>query len=113
MRIVAWGIVTIVTVALGSACIVEGDVYDEDTNTVVIHQPAVANLPQWASQHTDELNTGVATPLDPDAPIDPCTCTTDECIQQWGEDTLACDVCVVVFCDGEPRVHHCRFCDPP
>lgn len=42
-------------------------------------------------------------------PSNPCNCTDDECLRQWVDDNLGCNVCAVFTC-GDRLPHSCAPC---
>ncbi len=43
------------------------------------------------------------------APSNPCNCADDECLRQWVDDNLGCNVCAVFTC-GDREPHSCAPC---
>jgi hypothetical protein len=41
---------------------------------------------------------------------DPCQCNSQACVDSWVDDNLGCNVCISLYCDGEPGGHVCAQC---
>ncbi len=52
---------------------------------------------------------GELSPLPSDTP-DACECDTEECVNQWIDQNLGCNVCVLFTCGDEPFAAGCNAC---
>jgi hypothetical protein len=46
----------------------------------------------------------------PDEPNDPCACQSDQCVENWIDENLGCDICVAFSCSNLERDHYCIGC---
>lgn len=43
-------------------------------------------------------------------PEDPCDCATPECLHDWLQHNIGCDVCLTFVCGGDDIAHVCASC---
>jgi hypothetical protein len=41
---------------------------------------------------------------------DPCQCNSQACVDSWVDENLGCNVCISLYCDGQPSGHICSQC---
>ena len=46
----------------------------------------------------------------PSGTPDACACTTEDCVANWIDDNLGCDICVLFTCGDEPFAAGCNAC---
>lgn len=93
----------VMVAALACGCATELDVAEPEA------EPAAKTRPSGLLQpHADQPIGEIPEPV---VSTDPCDCEDDpECLDEWAESALACDVCVVLLCDDEWHPHVCHFC---
>lgn len=55
-----------------------------------------------------ELSTSTDLPQQLD---DPCLCTGADCLRDWVDANVGCDVCAVFVCGGDVNPHACNACE--
>lgn len=82
---------------------------------VIVDLPSNDTPPSLANPFEDvSQELGFTTELDAQMVEDYgdiCECSTQECLDLWVEQTIGCDVCVFVECDGTRRDGVCVTCD--
>jgi hypothetical protein len=55
-------------------------------------------------------STASASSNTPPAELDPCSCEGDKCLEDWVDQNVGCDVCVVFTCGDNYYPHSCHTC---
>jgi hypothetical protein len=103
-----WVAAVALAVTGAAGCVAEGD--DEGPRIELGTAELSADLAHiLVSPKPSMMGLGESAPA-AQIPEDPCDCTTPECLHDWVELNLGCDVCLTFVCDGEPTAHACAAC---
>lgn len=102
--------------ALCAGCVVGGDEFSEPPGPPAESEgfeQVVIERPSYPHGEREAFGQDFSRAAAEEQPGEgPCSCETPDCLQEWADLNLGCDVCVSVVCDGEPGAHVCHSCAP-